>query len=457
MNYTGLTNYWITKHNEKYYEYITSIKEPRYQSKTFFLNSYNLFKTLGKEWENYLERYPSLFRRDPANDFYKYRDPTEEGRERLNSLEWTTTFEIVAEFGFPHNESAKRDFIKYSKKFLEKARKSPEAKWIDFMLSSAVAHLPNVYGDIKKWFPSRLEKYAQDEELSPHKLMIYLKALKQYEEHSELRARIISKLMNWVENPVGTTNSQILIWARLITSMQWLEDVTKSRIKKSIEDNFARTLEEVFQVEWSNSPMILEACYLCADKSEKDNIQRILGRNLTPSSFFKFQELFDFLNLEDDALDVQQDIVKVKEKCRSSVSRNDCRNCMENKRGDCWIRILAKMTNTEPKLHSGYEIADIVIYSLQQGVYIVVKATSITRMTGEGDVLYRQCGSLFSIDHALVFYLNPCETAPFVIEEIRKLASNSIKNPRFEVIDQKYIRQIYKEYLKSEEHARSRF
>lgn len=451
MNYTGLTNYWIIKHNEKYYEYITSIKEPRYGVKTFFLNSYYLFRALGKEWEGYLERYPNLFRRDPANDYYKYRDPTERSFGRRNSLEWTTAFEIVAEFGFPHNESAKRDFLKFSKKFLDKAMRSPNTAWIDFMLSSAVAHLPGEYIDVKEWFPSQLEKYVHNEKLSPHQLMIYLKALRQYEEHSELRSRIISKLINWIQNPVGTTNKQILVWARLITRMQWLEDILGSGIKEIIEVRFARTLGNVFQVDWSNAPMILEAYYLCTDKTEKSNIQSILGSNLTPSAFFKFQELFEFLDLKDDALDAEDDVVKIKEKCKSTVSQDDCRSCMKNKRGDCWIRILAKLTDTEPKLHSGYEIADRVIYSLQQGVYIVIKANPIPTLTGEGDVLYRQCGSLFSIDHALVLYLNPCETAPFVIEEIRKAASNSIKNPRFEVIDHKYIRQMHKEYLRREE------
>ena len=451
MNYTDLTNYWITKHNEQYYTYLTSIKEPRYSVKTFFLNSYYLFRTLGKEWESYLERYPNLFRRDPANDYYKYRDPTESSVERRNSLEWTTAFEIVAEIGFPHNESATRDFLKYSKKFLEKAMMSPNAKWVDFMLASAVAHLPDEYVDVKEWFPSQLEKYMLNEKLSPHQLMAYLRALRQYDGHSELRSRIISKLINWIRNPVGTSRKQILIWARLIARMQWLEDVTKSEIKGIIEDNFVRALEDVFEVDWSNAPMILEAYYLCANESEKSHIQSILGGNLTPSAFFKFQELFKFLKLKDDALDVQDDVVKIKEKCKSSVSQDECKNCMENKQGDCWIRILAKLTGTEPRLHSGYEIADKVIYSLQQGAYIVIKADPIKKLAGEGDVLYRQCGSLFSIDHALVLYLNPCETAPFVIEEIRKAASNSKKNPRFEVIDHKYIRQIYKEYLRREE------
>ena len=67
-------------------------------------------------------------------------------------------------------------------------------------------------------------------------------------------------------------------------------------------------------------------------------------------------------------------------------------------------------------LHSGYEIADTVIYEYHRGTYIVMKADPITRQIGEGDVLFRQCVSLFSKPYALVLYLNPYETAPFVIE-----------------------------------------
>jgi len=451
MNYEDLTHYWINKHNEKYYEYLKSIEEPRYSVKTFFLNSYRLFKTLGKEWEDYLEGYSALFRRDPANDYYKYRDPTQESVERRNSLEWTTAFEIVAAVGFPHNESAKRDFIKYSREFLEKAMKSPNSMWVDFMLSSAVAHLPNVYADVEKWFPSQLEKYIQNEDVGPNQLIMYLKALSKYEGQTELRAKILSKLMEWIQNPVGTSNKQVLVWARLITSMQWLEDLKKPEIKEILISNFVRALNAVYQVDWANSPIFLEAFYLITDEAKRIDMQKILVNRLTPSSFLKFQELFPFLDLDDEALEVKDTVIQVKEKCKACVSQVECENCIKNKQGDCWIRILAKLTNTSPKLHSGYEVADKVIYRLQQGVYVVIKATPIAKMTGEGDVLFRQCCSLFSIDHALVLYLNSFETAPTVIEEIKKVASNSIKNPRFEVIDHKYIRQIYKKYLRSEQ------
>jgi hypothetical protein len=196
--------------------------------------------------------------------------------------------------------------------------------------------------------------------------------------------------------------------------------------------------------------MILEAFYLTSDEKEREDVEQILAGNLAPASFVKFRELFDFLNSRDEALEVKDSVGQIKEKCKPSISQAECKDCVTDRKGDCWIRILSKMTHTEPKLHSGYEVADKVIYSLQQGVYIVVKAEPITKLTGEGDILYRQCASLFSIDHALVLYLNPFETAPNVIEEIKKASSNSRKNPRFEIIDQKFIRQIYRKYLEDE-------
>ena len=451
MNYIDLVNRWVKHHNEKYFDYLTSNREPRYTVKTFFLNSYKFLKTLGREWENYLERYSNIFQRDPSKGFYKYRDPTQ-GSERRNSLEWTTAFEIVNEVGFPYNESAKRDFIKFSKISLKRVMMMPDIDYVDFMVSSAVAHLSEIYIDVKEWFPSQLEKYLQND-LNPHQLMIYLKALREYEGYSELRNEIISRLLNWIKNPVGTMNGQIIVWARLITRMQWLQEIKKPEIRELIEKGFSHALDNVYEANWAYNPMILEACYLVSDETKRKDIQGILGGRLTPSSFFKFHELFDFLTFEDEALEVKDDVIKIKEKCKSSVSKNECKACMNNKKGDCWIRILSKLTDTEPSLHSGYEVADKVIYELQHGIYFVLKATPITKQIGEGDVLFRQCVSLFSIDHALVIYLNPCETAPFIIEKIKKTASNSKTNPRFEVIDNKYIRQIYSEYLEKEKES----
>ncbi|WXG40448.1 MAG: hypothetical protein WED07_06475 [Candidatus Freyarchaeum deiterrae] len=166
--------------------------------------------------------------------------------------------------------------------------------------------------------------------------------------------------------------------------------------------------------------------------------------------FSKLFELFPFINEQDEAIEVEEEVLTIKEKCKSSVSLEECYDCMNNKKADCWIRILSKVTKTKPSLHSGDEIADKVIYMLSQATYIVVKAEPIMKQRGEGDILYRQCSSLFSNDNASIFYLNPHETAFSVIEGIKKAASVSIKNPQFEVIDHKYIRQIYKKYKSDE-------
>lgn len=313
---------------------------------------------------------------------------------------------------------------------------------MDFIICSAVAHLQNKYPNTKDWLPSQIKKYLEKQP-GPHQLMIYLKALRVYQDENDLKNQVLTKLTSWIDNPVGTVEAQINIWARLITRMQWVPELTTAEMNEKIVSNFTRTLDAIHGVYWSYSPMILEAAYLVGDKKQKDEIVNILVEKLAPAGFIGLREIFDFLFEDDDALEEQSEVRKVKEKCKASVSRDECKECMTQKKGDCWIRILSKVTNTEPKLHSGSEVADKVIYSLQQGIYVVVKAEEIQKQTGEGDVLFRQCVSLFSVDHALILYLNPFDTAPIVIEGIKKAASASKTNPRFEVIDAKYVRQIY--------------
>jgi hypothetical protein len=448
MNNKILTSYWITKVNEHYNKYFINGEEPRYGVKTFFLYSYYLFKTLGEDWSEYTEGLSNIFLRDPSNDFYKYRDPTEKPYERRNALEWTTAFEVVANVGFPHNESAKEDFIKFSTQYLEKAIASPDSDMIEFMVSSAVANLSNVYVETKKQLPTEINKYLERGKTDPHQLMIYLQALNKCENFNELKSRILTKLIEYIKKLTDNYNKQILIWARLITRMQWINELREDSIKKIIKENFIRSLDSVYSVEWSNSPMILEALYSVSDGSKKEEILRSMIESLTPPKLIKLQELFPFLDPKDEALEIQEEVLIIKEKCKPSISQADCKECIINKKGDCWIRIISKLTNTEPKLHSGYEVADVVIYSLQQGIYFVIKATPITKRIGEGDILFRQCVTLFSSDHALIFYLNPCVTTPMVIQEIKKIATDSKNNPRFEIIDHKYIRQIFKQYTK---------
>ncbi|MGD0996188.1 MAG: hypothetical protein ABR909_11775 [Candidatus Bathyarchaeia archaeon] len=446
MNYLALTNYWIKLHNEKYPEYLMSSKEPRYAMKSFFLNSYCFLKALGGEWASYIERYDDLFRRDPSNDFYGKRDPTDTNHQRDNSLEWSTAFEIAKEVGFPHNESAKTKFLRYSNLYLSKAMESGDLPWTDFMLSSAIANLPNEYPAIQECFSSRAEQWLKKQDISPHQLIAYLKGIKNCQGNDTIVNEIYVRLLNWIENPAGTADKQILIWARLVVNIQSLGCLTEDTQNK-IKRNFLDSLSKVYSLSsnWLNSPLILQAYYECASPESRDDIKNALKTTLCPSNFLKFRELFPFLKLMDEAAEVNE-TTQIKEKCKSSVSKAECEACINKKQEDCWIRVISKLTNTKPDLHSGYEVADKVIYSLQQGVYIVIKATPILKQIGEGDVLFRQCVSLFSSDHALVLYLNPFQTAPSVIENIKQAASDSKKNPRFEVIDQKYIRQIYREY-----------
>lgn len=110
MNCRKLTDYWIRHHNEKYFEYLLSDREPRYQLKTFFLNSFYLFEAFGSDWNPYLEKYQDLFRRVPSGDWYKYRAPLvgDENQNRLNALEWTTLFEIISRVSYPYRTSAKK-------------------------------------------------------------------------------------------------------------------------------------------------------------------------------------------------------------------------------------------------------------------------------------------------------------------------------------------------------------
>lgn len=452
MNKYDIVNFWIKHHNEKYFHYLLSEEEPRYGLKTFFLNSFYLFKTFGSDWEPYLEKYQDIFQRDPSADYYKYRDPLikDTDERRKNALEWTTLFEIIAQVGYPHNASATENLLKYAKEYLLKGQHSPNSDWMDFMMSSAVANLPQEFETLKDWLPSQISEYIKLTNRTPHQYIAYLNSLRKNENENELKKIIIEKLMNWIKSPSGNPNFQILVWARLITRLNWVTEIKDKKIQEMMKSNFIETLNKVYSVDWSNSPMILEAYCYCQEK-EKDELLSYIGNEITPSSFFRFHELFPFINPFDEAIDVNNEVLLIKEKCSGpSPSLKKCISCIENKNGDCWTRVISKVTNTQPKLHSGYEVADIVIYSLSHGIYIVLKANPIQKQTGEGDVLFRQCVSLFSTDHALVIYFNQHETAPIVIEGIRKAASTSKTNPRFEVIEHKYIRQIYKKYKSDE-------
>ncbi|MDO9592559.1 MAG: hypothetical protein Q7I98_05110 [Erysipelotrichaceae bacterium] len=454
MNSRELIDYWIQNHNEKYFEYLLSEKEPRYSLKSFFLNSFYLFKTFGDDWEPYIEKYQELFRKDPSNDYYGHRNPFDEKEEekRKNALEWTTLFEIIAIVGFPYNDSAKVKLLKNAHEHLEVAMKHPESIWVDFLLSSAIANLVVEFEYLKDWFPGQISKYIKSSR-SPHQYIAYLNALRIYENQNELYEEIIEKLIDWIKSPSGTSRAQILIWARIITRLNWLPIINDDDIHKRIRDNFLKTLDELHGVDWSYSPMVLEAYFQSCKKKERGEILHYISQEITPHSFFKFYDLFPFIVPSDDAMEVKDEVLALNEKCRDA-SQINCKVCMETKKTDCWVRVLSRITDTSPTIHSGYEIGDTVIYQLQQGIYIIVKAESIKTAKGGGDNLFRECTSLFSNDHALVLYLNPHETAPHIIEEIKKNCSRSVTKPRFEIIPHDYIRQIYRKYKFNEERTK---
>jgi hypothetical protein len=200
----------------------------------------------------------------------------------------------------------------------------------------------------------------------------------------------------------------------------------------------------------------MDALYKLSTGRIKNTINDKIASEITPSIFFKLKNIFHFLDENNELIELQNEISKIKEKCIQSPSRELCRTCMSESRGRCWIRILSKVTGVAPWSHGGNEVADVVVYTLAQGIYFVIKSNSITSQRGEGDILYRQCTQLFSSDHALVLYWNPSDTHPSVIENIKKIASSIRTNPRFEVVDKKYIRQVYNYYIHEFEDKKTR-
>lgn len=447
MDHNKLADDWIRTFNKQYQDYLYNGKEPRYFKKTFFLNTFYLFNTFGGEWKDYLEKYQEIFKRDPSNDYYKYRDPLVENSEekRRNTLEWATLFEIVSQVGYPHNNSAKDNLLSYSRQFLKKGMNNPNSDWIDFMFSSAVANLPDEFPFLKDWLPGQISEYIK-EECTPHQYMTYLTALRNYDSQKELKDEILNKLKEWIISPKGNPETQTLIWTRLITRCGWLLELMGDDIQEESKKNFLKNLEKVKILNWAYHPMFLECYYLCSDESIQEGILSKVNKEVTPSTFLKIKEIFPFITETDEVFEYNEEIKKIREKCSKNPTQEKCKSCATTKIDDCWIRIISKVTNTEPRPHSGFEVADVVIYNLEQGVYIVIKAKPIKSFAKDGNALIRQCIDLFSHDYALVLYLNPHGTAPHVIEYIRDAAARSRTNPRFGVVDPKYIRQIYKKY-----------
>ena len=150
MQPNELVNAWIKYHNKNYINYCFEYKEPRWHTKQFFLYSYKLLGRLNNDnrWTDYLSKYSEIFRRDPANDYYGYRDPSDQNSEKAmkNSLEWANIFELNNIVGFPYNESAKEKMLKRSERFLSNALQSLPNFHHDILICSAIEFMPGYYG-----------------------------------------------------------------------------------------------------------------------------------------------------------------------------------------------------------------------------------------------------------------------------------------------------------------------
>ena len=395
-------------HNKHYFVYRYEFKEPRWYIKQFFLYSYKLLNRLNNDnqWTDYLSNYSEIFRRDPSNDYYGYRDPNDPDREkaRRNSLEWANIFELNKLVGFPYNESAKEKMLIRSKKYLSNASNSLSDCHHDIMICSAIEFMPEYFESLDNIFFKWLEVYISKNEVTPHQIIAYLNALKEFGDYNYLKKKLIDKLIYWINNPDETSRRQILIWARLATRLEWCEEVSDKDVHELIKNNFLKCLTEIPkppQSDWYNIPIIIDALYKLSLVSNKKIINDEIEKEITPSMFFKLRNIFGFLEDGVELIELQNEIERVKEKCRPSPSAELCRTCMSEPQGRCWIRILAKVTEVPPWSHGGNEVADVVVYRLNQGIYFVIKSNKITSQRGEGDVLYRQCTQLFNSDHAL--------------------------------------------------------
>ena len=439
---------WLEDYNQNYLKYYTNRKEPRRNAKQFFLYSYQLFNRLGLNynWSDYKNNFKRIFLRDPTRDWYGKRSPLEEGMERVNSLEWANTFKIVSLVGFPTNASAEEKMKRYAYRYLMEAIGVLELNFHDIMVCSAIRFYPEKLERIEKKLLNWMENYVEEENPSPHQLIAYLNVVMNYLKYDDLKKEIIKRLISWIEAPYGTPRGQILIWARMATDLERFEEFSKQKIQKEISVNLFKNLNVIEDFNWQNTPLLLEAAFKLGSPKQKELIQSELALKVIPSKFYQLLEIFRFLDDNLELSELQDEIDQIGEKCKPRVSKDECIECMEDPKGICWIRILAKILGKNPGAHSPFEVADVVVYTFEQGIYFVIKAKQIGGQRDEGDVLYRQCTVLFNTDHALVFYLNQYDTAPHVIQGIREIASRMTTNPRFEVIDKKYIRQIYKYY-----------
>ncbi|MFX1286705.1 MAG: hypothetical protein ACFFB5_23915 [Promethearchaeota archaeon] len=447
MNIQELVENWLRYFNRNYPRYLNSYNEPRYQAKIFLFYSYQLFSRLNeiRYWDDYIQSLENIFLRDPSNDYYGHRNPQNSTRNQPIALEWVITFEIIKSIGFPGNQSAQEKLVKYVKQYFYEIEQNLEMeKFHDLMICSSIGvpKLPNNISWISKW----LLKNYDSEKVSPHNLVAYLNFFHEINDMNTLGKEMVDVLINWIKNNSESPRRQILALARIITKLEWVSELYRKDILDIQKKKFFACLANIKQIDWVNSPLILEAAYFFSTEQEKREIQHILLENLTSAKFYKLKDIFPFLKENVKLDNFEKEVLSIKEKCIQNPTKVMCENCLKEPQGECWTRILAKILGVTPSTHFSFEIGDIVKYTHQKGIYFVIKSGKIDRQRGEGDVLFRQCVSLFNTDYALVFYLNPHYTAPMVIEPIRRTCTNMQTNPIFFVIERNYIFQIYAYY-----------
>lgn len=446
-----LVENWIKYFNRNYPNYLNSFKEPRYQAKSFLFYSYKLFLRLNEisYWDNYIQSLENIFLRDPSNDYYGHRNPKNSTRSQPISLEWVTTFEIIKVLDFPGNQSAEQKLVKYVNHYFEEIKNDLEVeKFQDLMISSSL-DVPKI-DDMSEWFLEWLKANYNSEIASPHNIVSYLDFLYKIDSENILITKMIEDLVNWVEKNNESPERRILVLARIILNLDWVHELTTKKIFNKIKEDFFENLEKIKQITWHNSPLILEAAYYLHKEQERKTIQHILLENLTNAKIYKIMDLFPFLKSYVKLDQLEEEVLSIKEKCTQHPTADMCMNCINEPQGICWTRILAKILGTTPSTHFSFEIGDVVKYTHQKGIYFVIKADKITKMRREGDILYRQCTSLFISDFSLVFYFNPHYTAPMVIEPIKKISTNMKTKPIFFVLERNHIFQIYNHYKEME-------
>ncbi|MHA1381002.1 MAG: hypothetical protein ACTSRG_21755 [Candidatus Helarchaeota archaeon] len=154
-------------------------------------------------------------------------------------------------------------------------------------------------------------------------------------------------------------------------------------------------------------------------------------------------KIFPFLNEKSDLFELQKEIEQIPERCYPPPSREQCENCKTHPKNICWPLIISDILNLFLHIHTPVEVADGIYYIRDKAVYFIIKAQKITKQTGEGDRLFRQCFEAFQTQDSIVYYINPLQTESFVIERIRRSSEKMSTNPYFEELDKKYLRQIY--------------